>query len=66
MDKQLVYLIHILFVGPLLLYLYHIGVQLSLKSKDEQYISTFNFVGIIGVVVIIYHIYSLLIFKNYI
>ena len=64
MDKQLIYIIHIFFVGPLLLYTYHIGNKLSLRNKDLEYLQVFQIIGLLGILVILYHIYQILQYRG--
>ena len=60
MDYSFIYLIHILFGGPLLLYGGYAGKVLSEKCKDEQYMNVFMMLMIVGLVVVLYHGYKLL------
>ena len=48
---QLVYLVHIIFVGPLLIYIGY--------NKANAHKNVFDLMLIIGMVVIIYHLYLL-------
>ena len=64
MDKQLIYFIHILFVGPLLLYIYYIGNNLSLRNNDLEYIEIFQIIRLLGILVILYHIYQILQYRG--
>tara|TARA_B100001094_G_scaffold332873_1_gene407016 strand:+ start:3037 stop:3237 length:201 start_codon:yes stop_codon:yes gene_type:complete len=66
MDRQFIFLLHIFFVGPLLLYTYHIGNNLSLRNKDLEYLQVFQIIGLIGLIIILYHGYQLLQYKGYI
>jgi len=58
----MIYLIHLLFVGPLLMYCGYIGTNISKKDSPENE-AIFNLLFIIGLVVSIYHGY--LYIKNY-
>jgi len=60
LNKQLIYIIHIFFVGPLFIYIYSIGNKLSIKSNDLQYRQTFQMIRLIGIMIILYHGYQLL------
>ena len=64
MDHSFIYLIHILFGGPLLMYSGYVGKLLSEKCKDEQYMQVFMVLMFVGLLIILYHSYKLLKFKN--
>jgi len=64
MDHSLIYLLHILFGGPLLIYAGYAGKVLSEKCKDEQYLNTFMMLLCVGLVVVLYHGYKLLKMKG--
>jgi hypothetical protein len=49
---QIIYIIHLVFVGPLLMYSGYIGGGLSSDKKDKY---LFNSLFIIGLVVSLYH-----------
>ena len=55
-DYSWVYWLHIFFVGPLFIY-----VGLTKQSVPDV---VFNFLVILGVVVIMYHSYKLYLYKN--
>jgi hypothetical protein len=55
-DYSYVYWVHILFVGPLFVYIGY--------NKTEVSDSVFNFLIILGLVVIVYHSYKLLAYKK--
>tara|TARA_B110000285_G_scaffold49123_1_gene55797 strand:+ start:461 stop:670 length:210 start_codon:yes stop_codon:yes gene_type:complete len=59
-DHSFIYLIHILFGGPLLLYGGYVGKVLSEKCKDEQYMNVFMMLMFVGLVVVLYHGHKLL------
>jgi hypothetical protein len=59
MDHKLIYLIHILFVAPLLIYAAYVGRQLSTQCSRPDNMTIFNFLGISGIVVLLYHIYMM-------
>jgi len=54
MDKTYIYLTHILFVGPLLIYSGYIGDKVSIK-ENEEYKKLFYLLISIGAIVILYH-----------
>ena len=62
-DKTYIYLVHILFVAPLMIYTGYIGDKLS-TEKNEGYKKFFWFLISIGIIVIIYHSFLLIKFKN--
>jgi len=55
-DFSWVYWLHIFFVGPLFIY-----IGLTKQSVPDV---VFNFLVILGVVVIMYHSYKLYLYKN--
>jgi len=55
-DYSWVYWLHILFVGPLFIY-----VGLTKQNVSD---AVFNFLVVLGVVVVIYHSYKLYKYKN--
>jgi len=55
-DYSWVYWLHIFFVGPLFIY-----IGLTKQSVPDV---VFNFLVILGVVVIMYHSYKLYLYKN--
>ena len=57
MDHKIIYLVHILFVAPLLMYCGYVGRNLSSTEKTHK--SLFEFLFIIGLVVALYHSYKL-------
>ena len=57
MDRRIVYLIHILFVAPLLMYSGYIGNNLSKKYNAGQE-KLFVLLFTIGLTVILYHLYQ--------
>jgi hypothetical protein len=61
-----IYLIHIFFVAPLLIYSGYLGMDLSYKCKDQNYLFIFNLLIIVGVVVLMYHGYKYLKIKQFI
>lgn len=63
-DYSFIYIIHILFAGPLLIYAGHVGKQLSEKCKDLSNELLFNTLIGVGFVVVIYHAYKLMKIKG--
>tara|TARA_B100001093_G_scaffold489692_1_gene528079 strand:+ start:404 stop:607 length:204 start_codon:yes stop_codon:yes gene_type:complete len=59
MDYSFIYLLHILFGGPLLIYGGYVGKSLSEKCNDEKHMNVFMSLIIVGVVVVLYHGYKL-------
>jgi hypothetical protein len=57
MDHKLIYLVHILFVAPLLMYSGYVGRNLSDSNKAHK--SLFEFLFVVGLVVALYHSYKL-------
>ena len=55
MQMNYVYLIHILFVAPLLIYSGYIGNDLSEKCNNKEYVMMFKLLLIVGLVVLLYH-----------
>jgi hypothetical protein len=55
-DFSWVYWLHILFVGPLFIY-----VGLTKQNVSD---AVFNFLVVLGVAVVIYHSYKLYLYKN--
>jgi len=49
----------ILFVAPLLIYAAHVGRELSNECNKPGNLLVFNFLGIVGIVVLLYHIYKI-------
>lgn len=66
MKLSHVYLIHILFVAPLLMYSGYLGKELSLKCNDHSYSPVFTLLLIVGIVVLLYHGYKFLQVKMFI
>ena len=54
---KLIYIIHILFAAPLLMYSGYIGRSLS--QNDRMNKSVFEFLFVVGLVVALYHGYKL-------
>ena len=63
MDRSYIYIIHILFVAPLLIYTGYLGDKLS-TGKNKGYEKFFWLLISIGVIVILYHTFLLLKIKN--
>jgi hypothetical protein len=61
MDYSLIYLIHMLFVAPLLVYPFIAEKYLGVKSFDNYFLILF----LIGVVVFMYHGYKLYLMNKY-
>ena len=59
MNHQYIYLLHIFFVGPLFLYISHIGNNLSLRNKDTEYLQVFKIIKLLGLIIMLYHGYKL-------
>ena len=55
-DYSYVYWLHIFFVGPLFIYVGY--------TKTEVPDTVFNFLIVLGVIVVIYHIYKLIQYKK--
>ena len=55
MQLNDVYLIHIFFVAPLLIYSGYIGNDLSEKCNNKEYVMMFKLLLIVGLVVLLYH-----------
>ena len=62
MERSMIFLIHLLFVGPLLIYSGYIGSKIS-KEHSKNNEAIFNLLFIIGLVVSLYHGY--LYYDNY-
>ena len=62
LSPDLVYITHILFVAPLLIYAGYIGHKCC-KTKYDK--TLFQALGGIGAIVLIYHLYLLTKFKGY-
>ena len=63
-DYSFIYIIHILFAGPLLMYAGHIGKELSKICKDMSNELLFNTLIGVGLVVILYHGHKYMKIKN--
>jgi len=63
-DYSFIYIIHILFAGPLLMYAGHIGKELSKKCNDMSNELLFNTLIGVGLVVILYHGHKYMKIKN--
>ena len=66
MDYSFIYLIHILFAGPLLIYGGYVGKNLSEKCEEEKHISVFISLIAVGILVILYHLHKFLRMKGFI
>tara|TARA_Y100000817_G_C16814270_1_gene525706 strand:+ start:673 stop:876 length:204 start_codon:yes stop_codon:yes gene_type:complete len=66
MDYSFIYLIHILFAGPLLIYGGYVGKELSEKSNEKKHMSVFISLIVVGILVVIYHFYKFLRMKGFI
>ena len=66
MDYSFIYLIHILFAGPLLIYGGYVGRTLSEKCKEDKYMFVFTSLIAVGILAIVYHFYKFLLMKSYI
>lgn len=62
-DRTYIYLIHILIVAPLFIYTGYIGDKLA-TGKNEGYKKFFWLLIAIAVVIILYHSFLLLKYKN--
>ena len=60
LSHTMIYLVHMLFVAPLLMYAGHAGYTNCPKTHDKN---IFLFLGAVGLVVFIYHLF--LYHKNY-
>ena len=56
---NIIYLVHLFFVCPLLMYSGYIGRKLSINSNNMDFKKIFEFLMIVGGVVGIYHGYKL-------
>tara|TARA_Y100001958_G_C21227749_1_gene553192 strand:+ start:800 stop:1006 length:207 start_codon:yes stop_codon:yes gene_type:complete len=65
MDYSIIYLMHVLFGGPLLIYGGYAGKILSEKHKDEQYINVFMMLMFVGALLVLYHGYKFLKMKGF-
>ena len=54
MDHSYIYILHILFAGPLLIYSGYIGDKISI-NENEKYKKLFYLLIAIGAVVVLYH-----------
>lgn len=63
-DRSYIYLIHILFVAPLLIYSGYLGDKLSSEGPDNVSKHVFRLLISVGVVVILYHSFLLIKLKN--
>ena len=59
MDYSFIYLIHILFGGPLLIYGGYVGRKLSEICNNDDYNLVFMSLIIVGIIVVLYHSYKL-------
>jgi hypothetical protein len=64
MDHSFIYLIHILFVAPLLMYSGYVGNILGAKCKDNTYEVVFQLLFVVGLVVLLYHGHKYLKYKE--
>ena len=64
MDYSFIYLIHILFGGPLLIYGGYVGRQLSESCNNEKYNYVFLSLIFVGILVVLYHGYKFLKMKG--
>lgn len=64
MDHSFIYVVHILFGGPLLLYGGYVGKLLSEKHNDDKYLNVFMMLMVVGLIVMVYHTYKLFKFKG--
>ena len=58
MDYSIIYLMHVLFRGPLLIYGGYAGKILSEKHKDDQYMNVFMMLMFVGALLVLYHGYK--------
>ena len=65
MQMNYVYLLHILFVAPLLIYSGYIGNVLSEKCNNPEYVMIFKMLGMVGLLVLLYHCHGYLRINNY-
>ena len=59
MDHKHIYLIHIFFVAPLLIYSAYVGRELSNECNKLDNLIVFNFLGVVGIAALLYHIYKM-------
>ena len=64
MDHSFIYIIHIFFAGPLLIYGGYLGKVLSEKCNEKSTNNVFIMLINIGIIVILYHGYKLLKFRG--
>ena len=62
MDHKFIYIIHLLFVAPLLIYSGYVGRNLTNINNNKNKI-VFEFLMAVGIIVLLYHAYKL--FKYY-
>ena len=65
MDYSIIYLMHVLFGGPLLIYGGYAGKILSEKHKDDQYMNVFMMLMFVGALLVLYHGYKFLKMKGF-
>lgn len=65
MDYSFIYLIHIIFGGPLLLYGGYAGKKLSDKCNDDNYTNVFLMLIFTGLLIILYHGYKFFKIKGF-
>tara|TARA_Y100001935_G_scaffold200908_1_gene169271 strand:- start:11200 stop:11403 length:204 start_codon:yes stop_codon:yes gene_type:complete len=66
MDYAFIYLLHVFFGGPLLIYGGYVGKQLSEKYKDEKHMSVFMMLIFVGLLLVLYHGHKFLKMKGFI
>ena len=55
LGRSVIYLVHMFFVAPLFIYLWYRGSYLNKKISNDL----LNIVGLLGVIIFIYHGYKL-------
>ena len=63
MDHSFIYIIHIIFAGPLLIYAGHIGMGLTERKGPEGLLFTILFVT--GLIVLLYHVYKFYLYRTH-
>ena len=65
MDYSFIYLLHVFFGGPLLIYGGYVGKQLSEKHNDEKDSSVFLMLIFVGILLVLSHGYKFLKMKGF-
>lgn len=62
---EFIYLLHVLFVGPLLMYSGYKGLELAKECNKDKFNIIFQLLAVIGLVVLLYHGYKYAKFKDF-